>query len=213
MHTHSHGTVEGTSKVLRVSLGVTLAYIVLLVVAGLRAHSLALLSEAGHNLSDFVALLRAYGVAAVMADHATHPLLPDPTASFVYLRLQGASEEEDTGYSPAALKLWAERAQTWAAGKVPTDIPLIARRAERTRKDTRRLLGIDGEAVTLPVPVRCAVRPGALRVRVPRGRPGVPAPKPELDWVRLVRLAGPGHGRPPTGTPEARGAQPPRVLR
>jgi len=39
------------------SLGVTLAYVVLLVVAGLRAHSLALLSEAGHNLSDFVALL------------------------------------------------------------------------------------------------------------------------------------------------------------
>ncbi|HSY64990.1 MAG TPA: cation diffusion facilitator family transporter [Terriglobales bacterium] len=57
MHTHSHGTGEGTSKVLRISLGVTLAYIVLLVAAGLRAHSLALLSEAGHNLSDFVALL------------------------------------------------------------------------------------------------------------------------------------------------------------
>jgi cobalt-zinc-cadmium efflux system protein len=36
---------------------VTLAYIVLLVVAGIRAHSLALLSEAGHNLSDFLALL------------------------------------------------------------------------------------------------------------------------------------------------------------
>ncbi len=29
----------------------------LLVVAGIRAHSLALLSEAGHNLSDFLALL------------------------------------------------------------------------------------------------------------------------------------------------------------
>ena len=57
MHTHSHGTGERTSKVLRVSLVVTLAYIVLLVVAGIRAHSLALLSEAGHNLSDFVALL------------------------------------------------------------------------------------------------------------------------------------------------------------
>ncbi len=57
MHTHSHGTGERTSKVLKISLGVTLAYIVLLVVAGLRAHSLALLSEAGHNLSDFVALL------------------------------------------------------------------------------------------------------------------------------------------------------------
>jgi cobalt-zinc-cadmium efflux system protein len=43
--------------VLKISLGVTLAYIVLLVVAGIRAHSLALLSEAGHNLSDFLALL------------------------------------------------------------------------------------------------------------------------------------------------------------
>ena len=42
---------------LRVSLGVTAAYIVLLVIAGIKAHSLALLSEAGHNLSDFVALL------------------------------------------------------------------------------------------------------------------------------------------------------------
>src|SRR5579862_6440191 len=57
MHTHSHGAGERTYKVLRVSLGVTLAYVVLLVVAGIRAHSLALLSEAGHNLSDFVALL------------------------------------------------------------------------------------------------------------------------------------------------------------
>jgi cobalt-zinc-cadmium efflux system protein len=42
---------------LRVSLGITLAYIVVLVVAGVRAHSLALLSEAGHNVSDFLALL------------------------------------------------------------------------------------------------------------------------------------------------------------
>jgi cobalt-zinc-cadmium efflux system protein len=43
--------------VLKISLGVTLCYIVLLVVAGIRSHSLALLSEAGHNLSDFLALL------------------------------------------------------------------------------------------------------------------------------------------------------------
>jgi cobalt-zinc-cadmium efflux system protein len=55
MHVHSHGA-GGPTKVLKISLGVTLAYIVLLVVAGVRAHSLALLSEAGHNLSDFLAL-------------------------------------------------------------------------------------------------------------------------------------------------------------
>ena len=54
---HLHGGDQHTSKVLRVSLFVTAAYIVLLVIAGIRAHSLALLSEAGHNLADFVALL------------------------------------------------------------------------------------------------------------------------------------------------------------
>ena len=57
MHAHSNAGNERTSRILRVSLAVTAAYIVLLVVAGIRAHSLALLSEAGHNLTDFVALL------------------------------------------------------------------------------------------------------------------------------------------------------------
>src|SRR6516165_10970752 len=62
MHMHASGARDGTtSRVLRISLIVTLAYIVLLVVSGLRAHSLALLSEAGHNLSDFIALLMSWG--------------------------------------------------------------------------------------------------------------------------------------------------------
>src|SRR6202171_334119 len=55
-HTGHHGN-ERATRILRFSLVVTLAYIVLLVIAGIRAHSLALLSEAGHNLSDFFALL------------------------------------------------------------------------------------------------------------------------------------------------------------
>ena len=58
--------------------------------------------------------------------------------------------------------------------------------------DTKELpVGIDGEAVQMPVPVRCSIRPGALRVRVPRNRPGVPAPKPRMDWSHLAHLAGP----------------------
>jgi len=58
MHAHGgHGHSHGTGRVLRFSLAVTMLYVVLLVVAGIRAHSLALLSEAGHNLSDFLALL------------------------------------------------------------------------------------------------------------------------------------------------------------
>jgi len=52
---------------LRVSLFVTLAYIVLLVISGIRAHSLALLSEAGHNLSDFLALLLSLGAVYLQA--------------------------------------------------------------------------------------------------------------------------------------------------
>lgn len=61
MHVHfGHGETRA-SRVLRISLFVTLAYIVLLVVSGIRSHSLALLSEAGHNLSDFLALLLSLG--------------------------------------------------------------------------------------------------------------------------------------------------------
>ena len=56
---HAHGT-QHTSRVLQISLGLTLAYIVVTAVAGVRAHSLALLSEAGHNLSDFLALLLSW---------------------------------------------------------------------------------------------------------------------------------------------------------
>ena len=56
MHVHGHAG-DGPKRVLKISLGVTLGYIALLVVAGIRSHSLALLSEAGHNLSDFLALL------------------------------------------------------------------------------------------------------------------------------------------------------------
>ena len=50
-------------------------------------------------------------------------------------------------------------------------------------------VGIDGETVMMPTPVRCAIRPGALRVVVPRQRPGVPPPKPPLEWPRLRGLA------------------------
>jgi len=58
VHFHpGHGEGKGPMRVLRISLIVTAAYIVLLVFAGIRSHSLALLSEAGHNLSDFLALL------------------------------------------------------------------------------------------------------------------------------------------------------------
>ncbi|GAA2760854.1 diacylglycerol/lipid kinase family protein [Actinopolymorpha rutila] len=50
-------------------------------------------------------------------------------------------------------------------------------------------VGIDGETVTMPTPVRCTIQPRALRVRVPRNRPGVRSAKPQLDWPTLRQLA------------------------
>ena len=46
-------------------------------------------------------------------------------------------------------------------------------------------VGIDGETVMMPTPVRCTIRPGALRVVVPRNRPGVPTLRQPLEWQRL----------------------------
>ncbi len=50
-------------------------------------------------------------------------------------------------------------------------------------------VGIDGETIMMTTPVHCSIRPGALRVVVPRDRPGVPAVSPALDWPRLRQLA------------------------
>ena len=47
-------------RILKVSLGLTAAYIAATLFFGLRAHSLALVSEAGHNLSDFAALALSF---------------------------------------------------------------------------------------------------------------------------------------------------------
>ena len=63
MHLHAAPSSPGadrTRSVLRFSLVATLAYVLVTFVAGLRAHSLALLSEAGHNVSDFLALLLSF---------------------------------------------------------------------------------------------------------------------------------------------------------
>jgi len=51
-------------------------------------------------------------------------------------------------------------------------------------------VGVDGEAVSMSTPVTCTISPSALRVWVPRDRPGVPAPKPAVNWARLRQLAG-----------------------
>jgi diacylglycerol kinase family enzyme len=50
-------------------------------------------------------------------------------------------------------------------------------------------VGIDGETVRLSTPVRCTVRPAALRVLLPRDRPGVRPPRMRWNWAALWALA------------------------
>ena len=59
MHVYGAPTAN-MQKVLRFSLIATLAYVLLTLIAGLRAHSLALVSEAGHNASDALALVLSF---------------------------------------------------------------------------------------------------------------------------------------------------------
>jgi cobalt-zinc-cadmium efflux system protein len=75
MHLHAASAGHGanrTTLVLRISLVATLAYVVVTFVAGLRAHSLALLSEAGHNVSDFLALLLSFAAVYFQSRPADH---------------------------------------------------------------------------------------------------------------------------------------------
>ncbi|MCX4757228.1 diacylglycerol/lipid kinase family protein [Kitasatospora purpeofusca] len=57
-------------------------------------------------------------------------------------------------------------------------------------------VAVDGEALQLPTPVTCSIRQGALRVRVPKHRPGSPASRPPLEWRQILALA---FGRPLRG--------------
>ncbi|HUZ04597.1 MAG TPA: cation diffusion facilitator family transporter, partial [Acidobacteriaceae bacterium] len=79
-----HGpATEKMQRVLRISLVLTFAYILLTLLAGLHAHSLALISEAGHNASDFLALLLSF-VA-------------------IYLQSRPASDSKTYGYQRAGV--------------------------------------------------------------------------------------------------------------
>jgi cobalt-zinc-cadmium efflux system protein len=80
MHSHAHSHGHSSSKVMRYSVIATFLYVVVTVVAGIRAHSLALLSEAGHNVTDLLALLLSWVAIYVQ----TRP--PSATKTFGYHR-------------------------------------------------------------------------------------------------------------------------------
>jgi len=77
MHATS-GETGRMQRVLQVSLVLTFVYVLVTFFAGLRAHSLALISEAGHNISDFLALALSF----VAVHFQTRPATPEKTFGY-----------------------------------------------------------------------------------------------------------------------------------
>jgi uncharacterized protein YecE (DUF72 family) len=75
---------------------------------------------------EFLAIARKHGIAVVYEDDATHPGCADLTSTFVYARLRRCAPAVATGYTLPVLKKWSGRAQSWAKGSEPTDLPRIA---------------------------------------------------------------------------------------
>ena len=122
----------------------------------------------------FIALLRKYKVALVVADTAGKwPLMEDVTADFIYLRLHGEEELYASGYTEAALDHWAARIRSWAAGGQVKDAKVVSSKAPPKRAsrdvfcyfdndikvrapfDARRLidkLGLDPDSALTPLP-------------------------------------------------------------
>ncbi|HEY4316085.1 MAG TPA: DUF72 domain-containing protein [Herbaspirillum sp.] len=86
---------------------------------------------------SFVALLRKYNIALVVADTAGKwPYREDVTADFMYLRLHGEKKLYSGAYAEATLDRWAAAIQAWSEGAQPAQGPRISdagppRRASR----------------------------------------------------------------------------------
>ena len=82
----------------------------------------------------FIAVLRKYKVALVVADTARKwPYYEVVTADFMYLRLHGDKELYASGYSDEALERWARRIKAWTAGSQPPDAHLMSSKAAPKR--------------------------------------------------------------------------------
>jgi uncharacterized protein YecE (DUF72 family) len=75
--------------------------------------------------ADFVALLREYGIGVVIAGDSSYPQIADATAPFFYARIMGTQPTEESGYSDAALTLWASRARALASGAAPQGLQCV----------------------------------------------------------------------------------------
>ena len=77
------------------------------------------------NTPMFLALLRRFSIPVVFAEHYKYPAIANITGDFIYARLQKGDENLKAGYPPKVLDGWAARANTWAEGEEPKDLPRV----------------------------------------------------------------------------------------
>lgn len=82
-----------------------------------------------------VEIARRHGVAIITAGDSDYPVIADPTADFVYVRIMGTQESDAAGYAEGDLDAWAGRARTWAAGGTPADLAQAGPAAEKRARD------------------------------------------------------------------------------
>ncbi|WP_417578705.1 DUF72 domain-containing protein [Pelagibacterium sp.] len=97
-------------------------------------HALEARHESFAN-AEAVALARDNGVALITGADAEYKVIADPTADFVYLRLQGTTEDHEKGYSDKDLDAWADRIVTYASGGVPDDLSRFGSPPAETPRD------------------------------------------------------------------------------
>jgi cobalt-zinc-cadmium efflux system protein len=66
-HSHAHAPVAGHGRAFALAVALNVAIVVVQAVYGVIAHSTALLADAGHNLSDVLGLLLAWGATWLVA--------------------------------------------------------------------------------------------------------------------------------------------------
>ena len=105
----------------------------------------------------FVELAAKAGVGIVFADSDDYPAIPDPTADFIYARLQRSEEDEATGYPAKGLDLWAKRAKEWEKGGTPDGLDLIGGGAVKAKARDVFVYFIAGAKVRNPAAAQALI--------------------------------------------------------
>ncbi|GGV22585.1 diacylglycerol/lipid kinase family protein [Streptomyces spectabilis] len=134
-----------------------------------RADTVALAAQQALLVSN-----NPYGSPDDLGASGRRPRLDSGELGVLGIRVEGAAQAADLA----------------VRGSQSTGLTVMtARRVEVTSDADEIPVAVDGEALRMPTPVVCTLRPRALRVLVPRDRPGTVVPAPPVNWRRLIDLA------------------------